>query len=146
MPVEPNLYDDEKLAAIRKDQVDPIIMYFIVREDLNMTPGKLAAQCAHGAQMLLLRYWELKRASHNIPFGGAALIKCEAVDAWLKESFRKVVLRANLKEFNQVKELENCFVVRDAGLTEVDAGTETVLVLWPMKKSLATNLKRLQAL
>ena len=40
----------------RKDQEDPIVMYLIVRESLNMSIGKTAAQVGHAVQMLHLKY------------------------------------------------------------------------------------------
>jgi peptidyl-tRNA hydrolase len=68
---------------------------------------------------------------------------------WVKSSFRKVVLRADDKEWEKVKACPDLtFVtVRDAGLTEVAAGSETVLGIWPMLKSQAPKvLKKLQVL
>ena len=35
----------------RASQEDPIIMYLIVKESLNMSAGKTAAQCAHASQI-----------------------------------------------------------------------------------------------
>jgi peptidyl-tRNA hydrolase, PTH2 family len=149
MSVEPNLFDDEQLAAIRAEQADPITMYFVVREDLNMGAGKMAAQCAHAAQMVMLRYFEKKREFGAFRYGRYG-IYCDLFERWAYESFRKVILKADLKEFEKIKAEEalDVFVVRDAGITEVEPGTETVLVVWPMRKSAAakTLLKRLRIL
>jgi PTH2 family peptidyl-tRNA hydrolase len=134
MPVEKNPYDDEKLAAIRAGQEDPLVQYFIVRKDLDMSPGKIAAQVAHAAQMVALKYFEYK-FSRCIPRDIGKEIKAEVFKKWMDESFRKVILKADEKQFEKVKEEAWCQVVKDAGLTEVETGTETVLVLWPMKKS-----------
>lgn len=149
MSIEPNLYDDAKLTEIRAGQTDPIILYFIVREDLGMGPGKIAAQCAHGAQMMLLSYFDKKRAFGSFKYGKYGTY-CELTEKWIEESFRKVVLKADAKEFDKVKNDPDLdvFVVRDAGLTEVEPGSETVLVAWPIRKSAAakTILKRLRVL
>jgi peptidyl-tRNA hydrolase len=73
--------------------------------------------------------------------------KLHQLDQWRQNSFRKVVLRANDKEFEKIKAELECFVVRDAGLTEVAPGSETVIALWPMKKSEVPKLiQRLQVL
>jgi PTH2 family peptidyl-tRNA hydrolase len=135
MPVEPNPYDDGKLAEIRAGQKDPLIQYFIVRKDLDMSPGKIAAQVAHAAQMMVLAHAKRKKALPAMPLGGKEYLQLKKVDYWMEESFRKVVLRADKKQFDKVKEAMDCFLVRDAGLTEVESGTETVLALWPMRKS-----------
>jgi PTH2 family peptidyl-tRNA hydrolase len=146
MPVQPNMYDDEALVSIRKNQEDPIIQYFIYNKDAKnykgnpLSTGKISAQCAHAAQMMLLRYFEFKKQGTNQD-------KVELVEKWMQESFRKVVLKAKKKDFDKVKEDLDCFLVRDAGLTEVDPGTETFLSLFPMRKSDVPDIiKKLQCL
>ena len=58
------------------------------------------------------------------------------MEEWLNSSFRKVVLRAKDKEWDKIKEAcPNHVVVVDAGLTEIPAGSETVIGLWTMHKS-----------
>ena len=139
MPVENNPHDNEQLAVIRAAQEDPLVQYFVVRKDLDMSPGKIAAQVAHAAQMIVFRYWEYKLLP-GIPKDIGKSIKVEIFKKWMDESFRKVVLKADEKQFNKVKEELDSFLVRDAGLTEVESGTETVLALWPMKKSSAPKV------
>jgi peptidyl-tRNA hydrolase len=68
---------------------------------------------------------------------------------WLDTSFRKVVLRADDKEWEKVKACPDItyVIVRDAGLTEVEAGSETVIGVFPLRKSQAPKIiKRLQVL
>ena len=144
-----------ELVQARAAQEDPIIMYLIVRESLGMGSGKTAAQCAHASQMLLIKYMDAKA---NINWTLVAhgdeeeKIKSEQVmlfQSWLNSSFRKVVLKADDKEWSKLKEdVEDCdVIVVDAGLTEIEPGSETVIGLHPMHKSLAGKLiKRLQVL
>lgn len=132
MPVEPNMYDDEELVRMRASQNDPIAMYIIVKKSLKMSPGKMAAQVAHGAQMILIRYYELLK---NDDGSLENFRKCASMGVWIKKSFRKIVLKASDAEFERAKNELNCVVVRDAGLTELDPKTETVVCTWPMKKS-----------
>lgn len=151
----------EAIAA-RASQEDPIIMYLIVKESLGMSTGKTAAQCAHASQMLTLKYFE-RKLNQRTNFGfigktdpntGCLVVDDQAMagqkvfDEWLDKSFRKVVLRANDHQFNRMKmEVPNHIVVVDAGLTEIDPGSETVLGLWPMHKSQAPRyLQKLQVL
>ena len=59
MPIEYNPFDDDQLAAIRANQKDPYVQYFIINKDLGMSPGKIAAQIAHAAEMFAFRYKDL---------------------------------------------------------------------------------------
>lgn len=151
-PVEENMYDDEKLAQIRKDQKDPYVMYFIVRKELNMSGGKIAIQVGHGAQMILLKYFALKTSYKFTEHDNETSMLLDMkhitdTDTWIQESFRKVALVADDKQWEKVKSECECFVVKDAGLTEVPAGSETVLTVWPIKKSERPKiLQKLQTL
>jgi PTH2 family peptidyl-tRNA hydrolase len=132
-------HDSPEQVELRKGQGDPLIMYLIVRESLNMSVGKIAAQCGHATQMVLLQHFE------------APTMKSEpsAFEEWLSTSFRKVVLSADEKEWAKVRDSGEVrfLTVTDAGLTEVPSGSETVMVLWPMRKSLVPKvIKRLQVL
>lgn len=147
MPVEPNPFDDAKLAQIRAEQDDPIIQYYIVRTDVPMSIGKIGAQIAHGAQMFVFSFVDMKFRSSVKPAGGRPLVLTQITEKWINGSFRKVFLGGKKKDFEKIKKEINVFLVRDAGLTEVEPGTETVLVTWPMKKSQQPKvLKRLQVL
>lgn len=140
MSIEPNPFDDERLIQIRKTQKDPISQYYIVRTDISMSVGKICAQVAHAAQMFALEF-----ASRNL--SNSLGSKKDLVEQWMNGSFRKIVLGGTAKDFEKIKNILDVFVVRDAGLTEVECGTETVMVSWPMLKSLRPKeLKRLQVL
>jgi peptidyl-tRNA hydrolase len=66
---------------------------------------------------------------------------------WINSDYRKVILYANDKEWNLLKETYNPTIVIDNGLTEINPNTETVMVFWPMfKNERCKTLKRLQAL
>lgn len=142
-------FDSPEEVEKRKSQEDPIVMYLIVRESLNMGVGKIAAQCAHASQMLAFKYTNAVGWTEALDFDYPP--EEEIFSEWLKGSFRKVVLKADDKEWEKLKkEYEgNKFVVHviDAGLTEVPSGSETVIGLWPMKKSQAPKVvKKLQVL
>lgn len=138
----------------RANQEDPIVMYLVVRESLGMGTGKTAAQCAHASQMLLLKYVRFTHESTLLAsnpdwddhtdsdYNWVPLFK-----DWLDTSFRKVVLRADDKEWMKLKELPNHVVVIDAGLTEIASGSETVIGFFPMHKSQVPKvIKKLQVL
>lgn len=142
----------EAIAA-RATQPDPIVMYLIVRESLSMSIGKTAAQAAHASQMLQLKYFnrlkfieDLKKEPAGFPVHKDDWILL--FEEWLDTSFRKVVLKADDKEWQKIKDsgLKHVVVV-DAGLTEIAPGSETVIGICPMRKSNVPKLiKRLQVL
>jgi peptidyl-tRNA hydrolase len=133
---------------------DPLVMYLIVRESLNMGAGKVGAQCGHAVQLIMLEWLKLQKFA--IEFGYKNINEKESIqyanfNDWIDRktngSFRKVVLRANDKEWEKIKNELDHVLVTDAGLTEVAAGSETVIVLWPIRKSERPSIiKRLQVL
>lgn len=163
-------YDSAEARAERASQEDPIVMYLIVHESLGMGVGKTAAQAAHASQMLTLKYFTMKEASStlqkqmqpllNAPPDAKEMAKLKAayvelarplsiMGEWLNSSFRKVVLRASDKEWAKLKEefKDSMVMVVDAGLTEIAAGSETFIGLWPMRKSQRPkSIQRLQVL
>jgi len=147
MPLEPNPSDRPDLLNVRKDQEDPVILYLIVRESLNMGPGKIAAQVGHAVGMLMGAFHRIKLDKYG-EISQDLDNKYSMVSGWLRHSYRKVVLRADDKEWEKIKSSElYYFLVQDAGLTEVDPGSETVICLWPMLKSKAPKIiKKLQIL
>jgi PTH2 family peptidyl-tRNA hydrolase len=94
----------------------------VVRDDLKLSPGKLAVQVAHAAVNCALS------AKKNAP----SIFK-----KWYDEGQRKVVVKVqDLEELYEFKTLaENkdltTSLVTDAGLTEVPAGTITCLGIGP---------------
>lgn len=158
-------YNTPAAIKARAEQEDPIVMYIIVHESLGMSVGKTAAQCAHASQMLTLMFFEFKencKHLQNVMSVNDNTNKDEIINhykalateiaifsEWLNSSFRKVVLKADDKEWVKLKEefTESMVVVVDAGLTEIMAGSETCIGLWPMRKSQVPKLvKRLQLL
>ena len=159
-------YNSAEAREERATQEDPIVMYLIVHETLGMSMGKTAAQCAHASQMLTLDYFEKKDKSRALQKKiqettdpdelrvMKALYaehgrKLSIFGEWLQGSFRKVVLRADDKEWAKIQKDygEHMIMVVDAGLTEIAAGSETVIGLWPMRKSQAPKtIKKLQVL
>lgn len=147
MPIVNNPFDDESLTQARSNQEDPWVMYIVVRESLGMTPGKMGAQIGHAVGIIDGIFREMAIDDDWEPLQGEKLVLFENMKAWLEGSFRKVLLSADEKEWTKLKEQHDCYLVRDAGLTQVEPGSETVIGLWPMKKSSRSKLlKRLRAL
>ena len=92
---------------------------FVVRTDIKMGKGKIAAQVAHAAIECY------KRSSKRL------------INLWEKEGCKKVVLKCNsLSELLSlyrkclIKKIP-CVLIRDAGLTQIAPGTITCLGAGP---------------
>ena len=100
----------------------PYKMVFCVNQELSMGKGKIAAQCCHAAVGCY------KRAKKQCPSG---------VEAWERTGCAKIALKcptdAALEDI-AVRALAKgipCYLVEDAGRTQIAAGSRTVLGLGP---------------
>ena len=101
-------------------------MVLVVRGELRLTAGKMAAQVAHAAVMLSDR---AKSRDANL------------LEAWRQQGQRKIVL--TVERLDELERLERAARARglatvwvdDAGLTEVPPGTRTVLGIGPARAS-----------
>ncbi|XP_011180500.1 peptidyl-tRNA hydrolase 2, mitochondrial [Zeugodacus cucurbitae] len=99
-------------------------LVLVVRGDLKMSKGKTAAQCAHAA---VLCYQQSQKDNE----------KKKIAENWSIMGQPKIVLRANKLE--EITNLQNraknagvvAELVRDAGRTQLEAGTATVLGIGP---------------
>lgn len=109
---------------------DEIVQYYVVNKELNMSPGKIAAQVAHVATHIALACGDL------IQFY-----------SWLdKYNQKKIILKGKQKDLERLIG-QGFYYVRDLGLTEIEEGSLTVVGLPPMYKSEAQKyVKRLQLL
>ena len=123
--------------------INSLYVYLIINTDLNMSVGKIGGQIGHAIQYFMeeILILEMPNANFNSNFW-------LRYDAWCKKSnIAKITLTANTKEFNKIKEEYNPIVVVDAGHTEIPAGSETLICLYPMfKDERSKTLKRLQIL
>jgi PTH2 family peptidyl-tRNA hydrolase len=94
----------------------------VVRSDLKMSPGKMAAQVAH--------------ASHSAAEAAKKTDK-QWYDDWWSEGQKKVVVKAAgedeiLQLFHDARANSlPCYLINDAGLTELAPGTTTSLGVGP---------------
>jgi len=97
-------------------------MVIVTRKNLNLSPGKLAAQVAHAAVACALSTKKNNsKWFNNWQNEGAkkAVVKVDCVDDFylLKEKAEQLKIAA--------------YIIEDAGHTEIPAGTKTVLGLGP---------------
>ena len=107
------------------EHTDMVKMVILVRADLKMGKGKAAAQASHAA---LGAY---KKAKKTVP---------ELVAEWESEGEKKVVLRVGSqdelvgwKKWADERSLPS-YLVKDAGLTQLEPGTLTALAIGPAKE------------
>lgn len=106
-------------------------MALVIRHDLGMTKGKVASQCAHAAIMCY------KKALRE---------QTQFVKQWETFGQAKVTLKVNseaellgLQAQAQAVQLTAC-VVRDAGRTQIDPGSPTVLGIGPGPNELVDSI------
>ncbi len=101
---------------------EELTMVLVTRQDLQLSRGKLAAQCAHAAVECAL---SAKRSDPR------------ALDKYLKRGARKIVCKVpDIVALKQVHSRAKkaglvCHLVTDAGHTEIPPGTETVVGIGP---------------
>jgi peptidyl-tRNA hydrolase len=109
--------DREKLAV--RQQPGLRLALNVVIHDVGMGVGKTAAQVAHAALMAV------RSPLVDDPRYQAAFAR------WQDGPLACRVFAAPTADWARLKDELDCVVVRDAGLTEVDPGTETVLAAPP---------------
>lgn len=132
-----------------KQDPDAYAMYIVVNESLNMSPGKVAAQVGHAVMELTEKATEIKISMYIKEYKGEAYESLEhkLYSDWSiwRRNCRKVVLKASPKEWRALKNIPPDSLIVDAGYTEVEPNSETVMAFWPMKKVEQLHLlKRLQ--
>lgn len=102
-------------------------MVLVTRVDLPLSVGKLAAQVSHAAVACTLL------TKKNKP---------EWFSKWQREGAKKVVVKvAGLEDFFPLEEKAGtlgiaAIIVTDAGYTEIEEGTQTVLGIGPAPSNL----------
>ncbi|OLS23048.1 MAG: Peptidyl-tRNA hydrolase [Candidatus Heimdallarchaeota archaeon LC_2] len=103
-------------------QIDEVKQVIVIRSDLNMGKGKIAAQAAHASVVATL-----EAMKHNKNW----------YDRWMREGMKKIAVKVRSEE-----ELEIVFqkgsrekmprsLINDAGHTQLEPGTATAVALGP---------------
>jgi|GEM_PF-158305 len=126
----PNCKEEFNMSFIKPEEFE-IVEYFIVNSELNLSPGKVAAQVAHVATIIAVEnsfkrwglFWQ-----------------------WYELDQKKIILRGKQKDLEKLIDA-GFYYIRDNGLTEIPYGSLTVVGLPPMLKQDAKKyVKRLQLL
>jgi len=120
--------DAEENGEIKKyeSSTEDCKMVFVVRTDLGMTKGKIAAQCGHAA---LACYKAALRNAPGLVRRWETLGQTK-VAVQVKSEEELIVLQAQAASLGVVAR-----VVHDAGRTQIAAGSATVLGLGPAPRS-----------
>ncbi len=94
----------------------------IMRKDLKMGQGKIAAQCAHASISAM------EKTDKKI------------VEEWKAQGMKKVVLKVSserelLELFSRAKRELPCALIKDAGLTQIESGSITAIGIGPAEES-----------
>lgn len=115
---------------------DELIQYYIVNSELDMSPGKIAAQVAHVAVMVAM--------TEN---GDDFVCKHNLFDEWYQDyNQKKIVLKGKQKDIERLV-ADGFYYIRDLGFTEIPEGSLTCASSGTMWKSRTSKyVKRLQLL
>ncbi|KAK0386932.1 hypothetical protein NLU13_5245 [Sarocladium strictum] len=120
-----------------RDTGEECKLVLVVRTDLGMTKGKIAAQCSHAT---LACYKSISRAASTSPQAAALLRRWESlgqakIAVQVKSQEEILDLRKQAKALGVTAE-----VIQDAGRTQIEAGSMTVLGVGPAPKSLVDKV------
>ncbi|KAJ2928745.1 hypothetical protein H1R20_g8213, partial [Candolleomyces eurysporus] len=122
---------DGDLSAISAGFTEPCKLVLVVRTDLGMTSGKIAAQCGHAT---LACYKALAKKNMKL------------IQHWERTGQAKIALKAasedEILELEAIaKSLNLCArSILDAGRTQIAAGSRTVLGIGPAPVSLVNQV------
>ncbi|KAI5457383.1 peptidyl-tRNA hydrolase PTH2-domain-containing protein [Mariannaea sp. PMI_226] len=125
-----------KAEEVLKDTGEECKLVLVVRTDLGMTKGKIAAQCSHAT---LACYKAMARA----PEGS---LQRKMLARWEKYGQAKIAVQ--IKSQEDMLELRRkarglgltAEVIQDAGRTQIEAGSMTVLGVGPAPRSLVDQV------
>lgn len=116
---------------------DKIVEYIIVNKELNMGVGKIAGQVAHVQTMIDFRIkMYADQYHHNTSEAPLGVVqKLQWYEDWFRSGAQtKIILRAKEKDLQNAIEMGASFI-RDNGLTEIPAGSLTVVGFLPQPRS-----------
>lgn len=130
---------DALAAAAVQDPNEECKLVLVVRTDLGMTKGKIAAQCGHAT---LACYQTLSKAAQRTP--GCA--EAKVLHRWERQGQAKIAVQTKSQDemmtlLGQARSLGiTAEVIQDAGRTQIEAGSMTVLGVGPAPKSLVDKV------
>lgn len=96
------------------------VMYIVINQDLNMSPGKIGAHCAHAVFDYHFKLSRIPDETDTFYYNTTGSFKCNGDTI--------IVLKAHEKDLLKW-ESEGYVAVRDRGLTEVEPNSITAVCL-----------------
>lgn len=130
--------------------MNDIKQMIVMRKDLNMRKGKIAAQASHACVSAVIKTSLKDKECYPFELNQDGMLMMEGYSIlaqWMRDSFKKVCVYVNSEEellevYN--KGLENGFIVslvRDSGLTEFhNVPTYTCLAFEPLPANLIDKI------
>ena len=112
--------------SVQTNQDSPVL-YVVINNDLNMGKGKIAAQVGHVIEDIIE---ELVRAEMSSSKKKSFL---DDYKIWKYNGRTKIVLKGTTKELQELCEVDGARYVRDAGKTQIEAGSLTAVGFFPSK-------------
>lgn len=123
----------KEVVKINSD-TNELIQYYIINQDLNMSPGKIAVQVAHVATNIAIDIITNNSFEEENKFWN-----------WHMNGQKKIVLKVHQKKLEELA--KNFYSIKDLGFTEVPEGSLTCVGLRIMTREEAQlYIKRLQLL
>jgi PTH2 family peptidyl-tRNA hydrolase len=111
------------------------IMYIFINTSLKMSAGKVAGQVGHLVQQIIEDVITLGNNSNK------KYKKYKKYIEWKNEGCTKIILKATLEQINELKKRGDIYYVLDAGKTQIEPGSLTVVGFCPMVTSEFTEYK-----
>lgn len=121
---------------------DPLVLYIVVRQSLNMDNGEIAIQVGHIVEKFLLKYFKIQICSSkkelmqfNI-LSNEDLKHAKETTEWIEHSSLKIVLSADDQSWSDIKKEygKELFIIKD------NFNSETALCFWPEHTSQISNM------
>lgn len=127
---------------------DPIALYIVIRESLNMGMGKACAQSGHAVENVIHEFYSMISCPEYHSLDEEERKRRDVFEKWGDSGSRKITLIANEEEWEALKKEfgPSCNLVIDSGITDLEPGTETAMAFFPQYKSARSrSIKRLRS-
>ncbi|ANQ06189.1 Peptidyl-tRNA hydrolase [Plasmodium coatneyi] len=118
-------------------------MVFCVRTDIKMNKGKICSQCCHAC---LAVYEKILKRNNKLKASESGKGTLTYFDLWKKTGQKKIVLKiSSLDEMYEIErkaKMENLItsIIIDAGRTQIEPNTETVIAIEPVPDEVVNKI------
>ncbi|GAW79251.1 peptidyl-tRNA hydrolase [Plasmodium gonderi] len=118
-------------------------MVFCVRTDIKMNKGKICSQCCHAC---LAVYEKILKRNNKLRENEGGKCSLTYFDIWKRNGQKKIVLKiSSLEEMYEIErkaKKENLItsIIIDAGRTQIEPNTETVIAIEPVPDEIINKI------